>query len=601
MSNRYLVKIAEATVQPHQKRVLDKLDKSTGVVAAHSMGSGKTLTALQAIDKALKSHPTKKVLVSVPAPLVSNMKEESEKHGIDISDPRVMLMSYEAAVKRSDELTKHDYSLAVMDEAHRLRNKETKRAADLDKVYERADKVLPLTGTPIYNKPSDIAVLVNKAAGGKVLPDDPKAFEERYIGKRKIEPGFFAKHVLGVTPGEQTYLKNTGELKQILQKYVDYHDAKMVNPEDFPTTHEKTIRVEMDDHQQKIYNFLEGNLPAPIRWKIRMGLPLDKKESANLNAFSTGVRQASNSTDPFTNRPHPEYVPPKIKKMADSFEDHLKATPNFKGMAYSNYLDAGLRHYQQELGRRGIKAEIFDGSLSRKQKDEMKKRFNEGELKALLVSSSGAEGLNLKGTKLVQVMEPHFNKSKIDQVVARAVRYKSHEHLPEEERHVIVEKYHSTLKPSTMDKVLGSHGKSIDEYLDNLSKEKHAIQEGIMNLVKTAATSGNRYLLKIAEDREDLSWLLPAVGVAIPTAAGGLSHYMNIKTKEKFEPHNAEMNKALKRSALRTTLGLSLLGGTTAAVSELARRHYLESQKAEQNRDITKAVRATIRKELGDN
>ncbi len=267
--NRYLVKIARAVTQAHQERVLSKLDQETGIVAAHSMGSGKTLTALLAIEKALKESP-KKVLVAVPAPLVSNMKEESEKHKIDISDPRVILLSYEGAVAKASELAKENYSLAVMDEAHRLRNKETKRASELDKVFERADKTLQLTGTPIYNKPHDIAVLVNQAAGKKVLPEDQKAFEARYIGQRKIEPGFFAKTVLGVSTGYQPYLKNTNELKSILKQYVDVYDAKVENPGDFPTTHEKVVRVEMDEHQQKIYNFLEGNLPAPIRWKIRM-------------------------------------------------------------------------------------------------------------------------------------------------------------------------------------------------------------------------------------------------------------------------------------------------------------------------------------------
>ncbi len=497
--NRYLVKIARAVTQAHQERVLSKLDQETGIVAAHSMGSGKTLTALLAIEKALKESP-KKVLVAVPAPLVSNMKEESEKHKIDISDPRVILLSYEGAVAKASELAKENYSLAVMDEAHRLRNKETKRASELDKVFERADKTLQLTGTPIYNKPHDIAVLVNQAAGKKVLPEDQKAFEARYIGQRKIEPGFFAKTVLGVSTGYQPYLKNTNELKSILKQYVDVYDAKVENPGDFPTTHEKVVRVEMDEHQQKIYNFLEGNLPAPIRWKIRMGLPLDKKESANLNAFSTGVRQASNSTAPFVRQPSEDYVTPKIGKMADSFVGHAKSTPNFKGFVYSNYLDAGLRSYQAELHRRGIKAEIFDGSLSRKQKDDLKNRYNAGEMNCLLVSSSGAEGLNLKGTKLVQIMEPHFNKSKIDQVVARAVRYKSHEHLPDEERHVIVERYHSVLRPSTMDKVLGSPGKSIDEYLENMSNEKHVIQKGIMDLIKSASVRSNPYLERIYEE-----------------------------------------------------------------------------------------------------
>lgn len=109
----------------------------------------------------------------------------------------------------------------------------------------------------------------------------------------------------------------------------------------------------------------------------------------------------------------------------------------------------------------------------------------------------------------------------------------------------------------------------------------------------------NRYLQKIAEENGgDTSWLIPAVGVSIPTAAAGLSHYASIRTKERFEPHNAELNTAMKRTALKSALGLSLIGGTAAAAAELARRSYLESQKKEQNKELTTAVRSTIRSEL---
>ena len=43
--------------------------------------------------------------------------------------------------------------------------------------------------------------------------------------------------------------------------------------------------------------------------------------------------------------------------MADNFVDRMKNTPNFKGMAYSNYLEAGLKPYQKELAKRGVKSE----------------------------------------------------------------------------------------------------------------------------------------------------------------------------------------------------------------------------------------------------
>jgi len=56
----------------------------------------------------------------------------------------------------------------------------------------------------------------------------------------------------------------------------------------------------------------------------------------------------------------------------------------------------------------------------------------------LLISSTGAEGLDLKGIRYVLMMEPYWNMARLNQVKARAVRYKSHSHLPQNKRNVSV-------------------------------------------------------------------------------------------------------------------------------------------------------------------
>lgn len=484
--NRYLEKIAEqarSEAKAHQNRVLKKLE-SNSVIAAHSMGSGKTMTALLAAEKAQREHPDEFVTAIVPASLVSNMREQIKEHGIKLDMSRFEVTTYDKAVNNINALKDRKNSLVIIDEAHKLRNAGTKRSTELKELLRGSRRNLMLTGTPSYNKPEDIAVLVNQVAGTKVLPDTAKEFEKKFIGKRYVQPGFISKHVLGVQPGEVSYIKNPQQLKLALNKYLDHHDTMTTNASDFPTVNHTTHKVIMDDNQERVYDFLEGSIPGPIRWKIRMGLPLSKKESADLNSFSTGVRQASNSIHPYVSNPEEVSTSAKHKLMADNIHKRVISDKNYRGISYSNYLESGLRPLHNELSKRGVSAEIFDGSLSTKQKDMLIQRYNAGELKHMLVSSSGAEGLNLKGTKLVQIMEPHFNKSKIDQVVARGVRYKSHEHLPEEERHVEVEHYHSTKKHGLMDTVLGQKTKTIDEYLTHMSDDKERVKNEIMNLAR---------------------------------------------------------------------------------------------------------------------
>jgi hypothetical protein len=58
---------------------------------------------------------------------------------------------------------------------------------------------------------------------------------------------------------------------------------------------------------------------------------------------------------------------------------------------------------------------------------------NMGEIiKVFMITASGAEGLDLKNTRFVHLMEPFWNFVRVEQVIGRAVRICSHKNLPEE-------------------------------------------------------------------------------------------------------------------------------------------------------------------------
>ncbi len=59
----------------------------------------------------------------------------------------------------------------------------------------------------------------------------------------------------------------------------------------------------------------------------------------------------------------------------------------------------------------------------------------------LLTTQSGSEGISLHNVRQVHVMEPYWNNVRIDQVVGRARRIKSHIYLPERHRNVTIFKY----------------------------------------------------------------------------------------------------------------------------------------------------------------
>ena len=484
--NKYLEKIAKEETKPkrfiprkHHKEALKKLEQEGGLVVDHSTGSGKTSLYAQAIANAQAKNPGGKALVIAPASLTDNLQNQAEKLGIPVDMSKVEAMSYEKAVREAKNLKKNKYLITIADEGHRLRNFETKTHTELEDVIKGSKQRVIGTGTTTYNHARDIAPLVNLAAGKDVLPEG-RAFDTEHVGKTE-EHLPILKRILGAKPREKQTLRNTAKLSKQLNKYVHYYNAEE-DPsmkDKFPTKTEKVIEVPMDGKQEAIYKYLEGQLPWHLKMKVRADLPLDKRESAQLNAYSSGVRQVSNSVKPFM--ANYEHVSPKILAMVDNLEKKHKSDKNFRGIVYSNYLEGGLRDYSAELTKRNIPHKVFVGSMSKAQKDEAKNAYNEGKAPVLLISSSGSEGLDMKGTKLIQIMEPHFNDSKIKQVMGRGARFESHEHLPEKERKVEVERYHSTFKPGLFGK---SKSHSIDQYLHHNSKTKDDLSGQLKDLLK---------------------------------------------------------------------------------------------------------------------
>ena len=72
-------------------------------------------------------------------------------------------------------------------------------------------------------------------------------------------------------------------------------------------------------------------------------------------------------------------------------------------------------------------------------------------IKVLMITASGSEGINLRSTRYVHIMEPYWNPARIDQVVGRARRICSHKDLPEALQTVEVFLYLMTFTKEQLD------------------------------------------------------------------------------------------------------------------------------------------------------
>lgn len=462
----------EEPLQPHQQRVVNKIQRQPGLVVAHEPGAGKTRTSIEAY-KALKM-PMDAI---VPASLKENYRKELKKWTGGV--PKDVDVLSQQLIARNGYRPETTQKLMVVDEGHRGRNPETNLNKELK--HGLTEKRLVLTGSPIYNHPSDISTLVNLAAGKNILPETKGAFSDHFIRKEVQGPGVLGM-LLGVKPGTTEHLKNKQLLRKVLQKYVDYEPT---NKETFPSSSEETIKVPMDRQQQEIYDTMLGKAPAWIRYKVKQGLPPNKAELAKLQAFLTGLRQVSNSTAPFVaDKEHA--VAPKAQRAVEVIKERMKNDPQFKGIVYSNFLESGLDPVQNALKNEHIPYGEFSGRVNDETRQQAVRDYNLNKLRLLLLSSAGGEGLDLKNTKLVQILEPHFNEEKEKQIIGRAIRLGSHADLPPEQRHVDIQRYISTLPdPQGFHKLIQRKAPgSVDEYINTLAQQKTQLNNELYELLR---------------------------------------------------------------------------------------------------------------------
>jgi hypothetical protein len=134
-------------------------------------------------------------------------------------------------------------------------------------------------------------------------------------------------------------------------------------------------------------------------------------------------------------------------------------------------------------------------------------------IKVFMITSSGAEGINLENTRFVHIMEPYWNPVRVEQVIGRARRICSHKNLPEELRTVRVHLYLSTfteeqmkgeknidIRVNDVSRIDRKTPVSTDEYLFELSNTKETITRQILKATKESAMDCSLYNAKDSEE-----------------------------------------------------------------------------------------------------
>lgn len=474
------------SLQPHQQRVeATGLDDGTRKLLYHALGTGKSLSAISAAE--VSGQPYTAV---VPASLRPNFRKEREK----FTDQQVPaeVLSYNAMARGGGP---ESTDTLIVDEAQRIRNDESKQTKAVQRLAENANRVYLLSGTPIVNRPGDLAPLIS------ILTQrdwTPQQFEERFVGKEKVSPGILG-WLQGVQSAEVPAIQREPELRRMLQDHVDYQPQADTGI----TKNEERYSVAMSPEQTELYQAFWNQLPWLLRWKMQRNFPLSKQEIGNLSSFLAGPRQVGLSTLPFMKGKRDPLKAfqqsPKLQKAMELVQQGMAKDPNFQGAAYSNFIDAGLEPYAAALADKGIPAGIFHGGLSDAQRKQMVADYNSRKLKMFLYGPSGSEGLSLKGTKLLQILDPHWNEARTDQAIGRGIRFDSHGHLPEDQRQVAVQRFASELPPGMLSRLWRRltqtrpdnerNAPGTDVYLERMAQGKNQLNDQFLQVLREVGSN----------------------------------------------------------------------------------------------------------------
>jgi len=121
-------------------------------------------------------------------------------------------------------------------------------------------------------------------------------------------------------------------------------------------------------------------------------------------------------------------------------------------------------------------------------------------IKVLMITSSGSEGINLKNTRYVHIMEPYWHPVRVEQVIGRARRICSHNALPKELQTVEVFVYIMIfseaqlksdnaieLKRKDLSKAIPHVPITSDQYLYELSEIKAKVTAQLTEIIKETA------------------------------------------------------------------------------------------------------------------
>lgn len=409
-------KVIMFQLQPHQERVLTYHTRR--ILLYHGLGSGKTCTSI-ALAVA-KQQPHKQMIIITPASLVSNYHDELRGScgthvGAEYNRFRIVSKDklYHDYKDRTNVLCQElKNTVIVFDEVHRLlsytNGKENQFFQHVLDCIGESSACVFLSATPITD-PYKLVPLARFLL-------TPKEFKRSPLAGIRTAKQFFDRYSF------QNTIRREQELVDMLKNRVSYFDRS------------QGPRVTHKD----ILCYVEPNTVQYKRYQSAMGHSIHMNKTIT-QEFLLSARQASNLVrgDRVCDRN-------QLKAHGIKFHTCLESITKRKGpfFVYSNFVTesgvnafAGylehLYHYS-DVKRLIIPYQSYAVLRNDEHRSDILERFNHvnnrdgRDINIIIGSPSSAEGLTLKKLREIHILDPHWMPTATDQIVARGVRYGSH-------------------------------------------------------------------------------------------------------------------------------------------------------------------------------
>ncbi|WP_110111301.1 SNF2-related protein [Bacillus sp. CGMCC 1.16541] len=405
------------TPLPHQLEVAKQVVENMNgkAILADEVGLGKTIEAGLVLKEYMIRGLVKKVLILVPASLVSQWTIElnqkfyipavAQKKSYVWEQCDVVVSSIDTAKRppHRDIVLEQDYDLIIIDEAHKLKNNKTKNYEFVQNLKKKF--CLLLTATPVQNRIEEIFNLVSLLKPGHL--GNKAIFEEIFSAKKRT-------------------LQNDEKLRELISK-VMIRNRRGDTGIEWTKRVVQTVPIEFSTAERELYesitSFKKHGMGSASAFSI---LTLQReacssREAVYMTLKNMMERQEEGSSIPNT------MINPLMNKI-EQVKQNAKAEKvleliqniNDKVIIFTEYRATQL-YLQWFLKQHGITSVPFRGGFKRGKKDWMKQLF-EHHAQVFIATEAGGEGINLQFCHHIINYDLPWNPMRLEQRIGRVHR-----------------------------------------------------------------------------------------------------------------------------------------------------------------------------------